>query len=132
MTNPIETIYNLKDSGERSEYESGAVRDNSLGKGRFDLIPFQAMMRLAKHYEAGSLKYSPRNWEKGMNISRYCDAALRHMFKYIAGFNDEDHLAAVAWNVFAIMHHEAKLHQYQDLPDWQNRVSKFIVREEKE
>src|SRR5258706_16469533 len=104
----------LKDSGERSSYSSGAVRDNSEGKGRFDLIPYQGMIRLARHYEAGAKKYSDRNWEKGMNISRYVDAALRHLFKYVAGWNDEDHLAAVAWNVFSIMHHEHSLPEFQD------------------
>jgi hypothetical protein len=122
----------LKDSGERSTYSSGAQRDNSSGKGRFDLIPFQALMRLARHYEAGAKKYSDRNWEKGMNISRYADAAMRHLVKYIAGFNDEDHLAAVAWNVFSIMHHENKLPDFQDLPEWKNRISKWIVKEEYE
>lgn len=119
----------LKDSGQRSTYSSGAQRDNSEGKGRFDLIPFQSMMRLARHYEAGAKKYSDRNWEKGMNISRYCDAAMRHLVKYIAGWNDEDHLAAVAWNVFAIMHHENKFPELQDLPEWNGRKSMYIVEE---
>jgi hypothetical protein len=119
----------LKDSGERAVYESGAQRDNSEGKGRFDLIPIQGLMRLAVHYERGAKKYSDRNWEKGMDISRYCDAALRHMVKYIAGFNDEDHLAAVAWNVMSIMHHEANLPQLQNLPAWKDRKSSFIYEE---
>ncbi|SRR5258706_6722848 len=119
----------LKDSGERSSYSSGAVRDNSEGKGRFDLIPYQGMIRLARHYEAGAKKYSDRNWEKGMNISRYVDAALRHLFKYVAGWNDEDHLAAVAWNVFSIMHHEHSLPEFQDLPIWKDRKSNWIVDE---
>lgn len=29
----------LKDSGERREFDSGAVRDMSIGKGRMDLLP---------------------------------------------------------------------------------------------
>lgn len=122
----------LKDSGERSTYSSGAQRDNSVGKGRFDLIPFQALMRLARHYEAGAIKYSDRNWEKGMDVSRYADAAMRHLIKYIAGWNDEDHLAAVAWNVFSIMHHEHKLPEFQNLPDWKDRKSNWIVKEDLE
>ena len=120
----------LKDSGQRSEYPTGAVRDNAEGKGRYDLIPFQGLARLARHYEAGAKKYSDRNWEKGMDISRYTDAAMRHLIKYIAGWNDEDHLAAVAWNVFSIMHHEQKLPQFQDLPMWKNRKSAWIAEED--
>lgn len=122
----------LKDSGQRSVYETGAQRDNHNGKGRFDLIPFQGLMRLARHYESGAKKYSDRNWEKGMNISRYADAAMRHLLKYMAGWNDEDHLAAIAWNVFAIMDHEARLPEMQDFPAWKNRISKWIIKEELE
>ena len=29
----------IKDSGERREFETGAVRDMAEGKGRFDLMP---------------------------------------------------------------------------------------------
>lgn len=122
----------LKDSGTRETYSTGAQRDNGEGKGRFDLIPFQAMMRLARHYEAGSKKYSDRNWEKGMNISRYVDAAMRHLLKYSAGFNDEDHLAAVLWNISAICHHEKYLPDMQDIPTWKDRKSNWIVEEELE
>ena len=54
----------IKDSGDRTEFESGAVRDMHEGKGRFDLLPMCVLMRLAKHYENGSKKYGDRNWEK--------------------------------------------------------------------
>ena len=115
----------LKDSGFREVYTSGAQRDNRDGKGRFDLIAGQGLLRLSRLYEAGALKYSGRNWEKGMNISRYVDAAFRHLTKYMMGCDDEDHLAAVAFNVFAIMHHESELPELQDLPKWQNRKTKW-------
>lgn len=35
--------YELKDSGERQEFESGAVRDIQKGKGRFDLLPLSTI-----------------------------------------------------------------------------------------
>jgi hypothetical protein len=116
----------LKDSGNRENYESGAMRDNGTGKGRFDLVACQGLLRLSRLYEAGAKKYSDRNWEKGMNISRYVDAAMRHLTKYLAGCDDEDHLAAVAWNVFCIMHHEEELPEMQDLPKWRGRKTKWI------
>jgi hypothetical protein len=115
----------IKDSGERDTYSSGAVRDNHEGKGRMDLVSTQGLLRLTRWYELGSRKYSDRNWEKGMNISRYVDAAMRHLVKYLAGCDDEDHLSAVAWNVFAIMHHEYYLPEQQDLPEWQGRETKW-------
>jgi hypothetical protein len=121
----------LKDSGERDVFESGAMRDNGGGKGRFDLMSVQGMLRLSRLYEAGAKKYQPHNWEKGMPISRYLDAAFRHLTKYLAGCDDEDHLAAVAFNVFAIMHHEAEKQEMQDLPNWQDRITKWIYELDK-
>ena len=116
----------IKDSGERSVYESGAQRDNWIGKGRFDLMSAQGLLRLARWYELGSEKYAPRNWEKGMNVSRYVDAAMRHLIKYMCGCDDEDHLSAVAWNVFAIMYHEVEKPEMQDLPGRKDRRTKWI------
>ena len=44
-------------------FNSGAVRDNSEGKGRCDLLPACAILRLAKHFENGAKKYQERKWE---------------------------------------------------------------------
>ena len=117
METNIVTPPKLKDSGERRQFDTGAVRDRAAGKGRYDLLSTQALMRLARHYEAGAIKYEDRNWEKGMPISVYVDAAMRHLVKYIAGWNDEDHLAAVLWNISAIMFMEDEMPHLQDLPD---------------
>ena len=42
----------IKDSGDRTQFNSGAVRDMHTGKGRYDLLPMCVIDRLAKHYEA--------------------------------------------------------------------------------
>ena len=96
----------LHDSGKRKEYLSGAVREPQEGKGAYHLIPRVAIDRVAKIYEEGAKKYSDRNWEKGMPTSRYVDSMLRHAFKAAEGWTDEDHLAAVVFNAFAIMFNE--------------------------
>ena len=101
------TIPYIHDSGERQEFATGAVRDPAKGKGRYDLITPHALHRLALHYEAGAAKYADRNWEKGIPASRCFDSAVRHLFKWAIGLSDEDHLAAAAWNLFAIMHFQA-------------------------
>lgn len=110
----------INDGGERISYGEGmAFREPTTGKGRYDLISPFATRRLAEWYELGSKKYLPRNWEKGMPFSRYIDSAKRHIDKYIMGMEDEDHLAAAAWNIFAIMHHqELQENHLDDMPHY--------------
>lgn len=95
---------NLPDSGQRNVYQTGAQRDNRLGKGRFDLISVYALRRLALRLELGALKYSERNWEKGMPVSRYLDALLRHTMQLIMGDKSEDHVGAILFNAMALAH----------------------------
>ena len=99
----------LKDSGERRTSETGAQRDRAAGKGAFDLLPPTAMVRLAQHFEAGANKYERRNWEKGLPLSFYLDAALRHTFKLSAGFTDEPHAEAAAWNMMCFIETSARI-----------------------
>jgi len=101
----------LKDSGVRRESGTGAVRDRAAGKGRFDLIPLQAEFRIAAQMERGAVKYSARNWEAGMPLSWFADAAKRHIGKYIAGYDDEDHLAAALWNLACMAEGEERIRQ---------------------
>jgi hypothetical protein len=100
--------YTLHDSGERQQFATGAVRDRQTGKGRFDLLPALAVIRLARHFEKGAAKYGDRNWERGIPLSRFLDSALRHLFAYLAGRDDEDHLVAAAWNLLAAMETEER------------------------
>lgn len=106
----------IKDSGHRREFKTGAVRDMQEGKGRLDLLPACAVIRLAKHFEAGAVKYTDRNWEKGIPIHSFIDSALRHLMKYLDGQTDEDHLCAAAWNCMCAMWTEEKLPEMQDIP----------------
>lgn len=96
----------IKDSGKRRDFSTGAHRDIQKGKGRFDLLSPIAMRRLALHYESGAEKYDERNWELGMPLKVFLDSALRHMFDYLEGMRDEDHLAAVLFNVSGLIHGE--------------------------
>ena len=94
----------VKDSGERQEFSTGSVRDTREGKGRFDLIPTDALRRLARHYENGAVKYGDNNWRKGQPLSRYLDSAFRHLVCALEGMTDEDHLSAISWNSFAYIY----------------------------
>jgi hypothetical protein len=85
-----------------------------------------ALIRLARIYEKGAVKYDDRNWEKGQPLSRYLDSALRHLIQWQLGHEDEDHLAQAAWNVFSLIHTDEMLQQgllpeeLNDLPFRQN------------
>ena len=106
----------IKDSRERTTFESGAVRDMHEGKGRFDLIPMCVLIRLAKHYENGCIKYGEHNWEKGIPAHSFADSAMRHFVKYMDGQNDEDHLIATIWNLFGLAWTEEKKPELIDIP----------------
>ena len=89
----------IKDSGERTQFETGAVRDMHEGKGRMDLLPWAAIMEVSKHCEAGAKKYGEHNVDRGIPTSSLCDSAARHLAKYLDGWTDENHLVAAAWNL---------------------------------
>lgn len=87
-----------KDSGKREEFSTGYRRDCAEGKGLFDELPFEAISELARLFERGAKKYGKSNWRKGAPLSRYCNSMLRHGFQATAGYEDEAHFIACAWN----------------------------------
>lgn len=97
------------------EFETGAVRDTG-GKGRMDLLPMVALIRISKHMENAITHYPERNWEKGMPIHTMLDSALRHIAKYMDGWTDEDHLCAAATNLLMALWTEEKHPEMQDIP----------------
>lgn len=89
----------IKDSGNRREFGSGAVRDMAEGKGRMDLLPWSAILEVSKHCENGAKKYGEHNVDKGIPTHSLCDSAARHLAKYLEGWDDEPHLLAATWNL---------------------------------
>lgn len=112
--------YVTLDGGAKQVFDSGAQRDEQAGKPRFDLIPPTPLRRLADLYARGAEKYDDHNWAKGMPTSRILASLMRHIEAYRSGDRTEDHLAAVAWNAFAIMHLEET--GFDDFYDWSNRA----------
>ena len=106
----------IKDSGTRRQFDSGAVRDMQEGKGRCDLLPACAILRIARHFEAGAKKYDDRNWEKGIPVGSFIDSAIRHLMKYLDGQVDEDHLCAAGWNILCAMWTEEKRPDLINIP----------------
>lgn len=121
--------YITKDSGDRRKFNTGAQRDVVVGKGRYDLISPIMIERLAKLLQRGAEKYNDRNWEKGMPLSVYMDSGMRHLFKFLEGHKDEDHLIAAIWNLQALLHIEEMVkrgklsEELLDLPNYMRNES---------
>lgn len=114
------TEYTTKDSGERARFESGMQRDTEAGKARFDLlmaegVPYEAqfLTRCAELLGRGAEKYDARNWERANSeaeMARMKSSAFRHFMQWLAGETDEDHAAAVVFNLYA---HETTKHKVE-------------------
>jgi hypothetical protein len=95
----------VKDSGKREEYESGMRRDVEEGKIDFTLaLDGPLFTRYAAHMTKGAAKYGRRNWQLASSqeeYERFKRSALRHMIQWLAGDRDEDHAAAIWFNVNA-------------------------------
>ena len=120
----------IRDSGDRREFSTGAVRDMAEGKGDMISMPWEALLRLSKHYEAGAKKYNRWNYRKGIPVSSFIDSACRHLAKYQCGLDDEDHLAAAAFNVLGAMLMENTMPDMQDLPAREGKKTFSYVFEE--
>lgn len=98
-----------KDSGRREDFPTGARRDTQDDKPRYDLIPVEPLRRLAELYGRGAAKYGEHNYQKGMPYRRAYASLFRHLMQWASGDAQEDHLAAVAWNAFALMFYEGEV-----------------------
>lgn len=105
------------------DYQTGAVRDTG-GKGRMDLLPWSALLRVSRHMEdaikpdpeTGKPHYPERNWEKGLPLHTMIDSAFRHLAKYMEGWDDEDHLCAAATNLLMALWTEEHRPDMNDIP----------------
>lgn len=102
--------YETKDSGQRQDYPSGMRRDVQSGKPDFSLLltdlPYdkQLLTRWASLMERGASKYGRRNWQLANSeeeLERFKASAFRHFVQWITGEDDEDHAAAVLFNINA-------------------------------
>ena len=97
--------------GVRETYDSGMMREPDTGKPRFDLllplgVPYdeQFLTRIAALMARGAEKYEDRNWEVANSVSeldRMKSSAFRHFMQWLSGETDEDHAAAIVFNVMA-------------------------------
>lgn len=103
------TDYTIKDSGKRETLAGGMVRDTTEGKVDYTLVLDGPMFdRNAQHLTKGAKKYAARNWmkcaqgtpeERKLTQDRFLQSALRHFLQWTRGDRDEDHAAAVYFNI---------------------------------
>lgn len=65
---------------------------------RCDLLPPQAVLAVAKILEHGAGKYGEKNWHK-ISVSDNLNHALVHMFAYLVGDTQDDHLEHAATRI---------------------------------
>lgn len=58
-------------------------------KPRMELLDATAMQELAKVLTFGAQKYAAHNWRKGLSKTRLVGAALRHLFAYLGGQDND-------------------------------------------
>ena len=81
----------------------------------FKTIPM-AIMEVSKHYEEGAKKYAERNWEKGIPAHCYVDSGVRHLLKWLDGWDDEPHDRAFIWNMLGLLWTVKHKPECNDLP----------------
>lgn len=97
----------VKDSGARQVFESGMVRDTSANKIDYTRALDGPMFeRLAAHLTLACAKYPDvggrPNWMRASGdaeLDRFKRSATRHFIQWLRGDADEDHAAAVFFNV---------------------------------
>lgn len=114
----------IKDSGERTVFDTGSVRDCKEGVGRMDLLPWAAIIEVSKHCENGAKKYGEHNVDRGIPLNSFVDSAFRHLAKYTDGWEDEPHLIAAAWNLLWAIQTEIKHPELKNIP-WRNPDDKI-------
>jgi hypothetical protein len=104
----------VKDSGKRQDYPSGMRRDVQDGKPDYTLIHVPFLTRIAFHLGKGLIKYGRDNWKFANSqeeLQRFKGSALRHMMQWLSDDLDEDHMAAVCFNLMCAEYVKERLEQ---------------------
>ena len=106
------SIFAVKDSGKREQFAGGMVRDTADGKTDYALVLDGPMFdRWAEHLTKGAQKYAKRNWMQAAGdeeLQRFKESAFRHFLQWYRGETDEDHAAAVMFNLNGAEYVKAK------------------------
>jgi len=96
-------------------FSTGAVRSADLSGKRFDLIPYSAVERLSEVLHEGAEKYGENNWKKGMPVNDIVAHAIRHLFLYLEGQHNEDHIGHALCNLAFVTYFQDNQEKYTEL-----------------
>lgn len=105
---PEKRIVNAKTGGEKGSKDE-----------RFDLLPYEQLAEVARHFGKGAEKYADHNWKRGFAWSLAEGALMRHFAAFMEGEEiDEEtgshHMAAVAFHALALLYFKE---HHRDLDD---------------
>ena len=88
--------------------EKGFIKADS-GKLQWSLLPFEELKDVVRVLMLGAKKYTPDNWKKCDDVTRYKDALMRHVISYVNGDTTDDesglsHLAHAVCNCLFLMY----------------------------
>lgn len=102
-----------KIEGEMGQSVSGVKRTIKTYFDRYDLVPLFMLKRWAELYGRGAIAHGENNWEKSSTQEDYNGfkrSFLHHVFQYLIGEKpEEDHAAAIMFNLAGMEHVKAKL-----------------------
>ncbi len=98
------------------KFTTGAVRDDDTSKEDYiETISWTALKHYGKYMTGKKKKYGAGNFKKGIPIESYEQSLVRHLQKYLANKyengteeKDEDHLSAMLFNIFGIIHEQCR------------------------
>ena len=134
MSNKIKEV-----DGPKREFSTGAESQDASGKGTPVLVPGDAILDIAKHFENGAAIYGERNWEKGIPLSEQLNSLERHLQQEKMGLTDEPHARALAWRAVVYLATKLRIEagilpaELADMPEYQRptfqaRLGKQVKR----
>jgi len=102
----------VKKSDTMKKYKSGMRRGSDYGKPNYALIDISFLNRLAMHLTRGAMIHGKGNWRLANSkeeLDRFEESAFRHFIQRLRGDTDEDHMAAVCFNMMAAEYIKDKL-----------------------
>ena len=89
------------------EHPSGAIRSDDSGKPDYTLLPLEFLEQWAIHMTRNAATKGRNNWRKAHTVDdleRFRAGLFRHVVQYLRGDTDEDHAAAIAFNIAGAEH----------------------------
>ena len=101
------------------KFKTGAIRDNDTTKPDFiETVSWTAFRKFGEYMTSKKSRYGAGNFKKGIPIESYEQSLVRHIQKYLENKyengnqeKNEDHISAIVFNAFGILHEQERLNK---------------------